>query len=423
MPLRDVLAIAVFAFTILGVLIRPRGVSEAVVCVAGAVLAVLTRTVSPVDALGAIGAQWDVLLFFAGLLLVSWSSEQAGIFRWAALWTARLAHGSATRLFFNVCAAGIVLTTLLSNDATAILLTTLVVGITAELRLPVKPYAFACAFIANSASLTLPVSNPLNILVLGTGGAGLGAYLRHMLPASTAAIGLTVLTLWLCFRGDLDGRFDAGRVPAPGSAVRSPRHFRITLATLIALAASYVTASVLRWPLSLPVLAAGGLLLAATLLLGKVPIAAVRRAPWSIIPFVAGLLVVVRGLEGTGITRSLGEALIALERHGGLAGVLGATGISALGANLVNNLPMGAVMLSALHTAHAGAHPGLLYGTLLGSDVGPNLTVLGSLSSMLWLLLLRRRGVQVSAWEFARLGMLVTPPLLLVGALLIAATA
>jgi len=413
--LRDLLAVLVFGITIAAVLTRPRGLPEWMSCVAGALLVLVLRIVSPGAAADALLSQWDVLLFFVGLLLVSWAAEQAGVFGWAALWIAAHAGGSPVRLLFNTFAAGIVLTTVLSNDATALLLTTTVIAVTERLDLPVLPFALACAFIANSASMTLPVSNPLNILVLGAGGVHLLPYLAHMLAASAVVIGLTVLLFWLRFRRQLGGTFDPARVPAPASAIEHPRLFRITVAVLILLAAAYVAASAAGWPLSLPVLVAGVVLLAAVLRLASIPARAVAGAPWSIVPFVAGLLVVVRGLERTGLTHGLGTRLLTLEGQGNAIGVLGATGVSALGANVLNNLPMGAVMVSALRTAHAASHPGLLYGTLLGSDVGPNLTVFGALSSMLWLLLLRRRGVSVTAWEFARWGFMVTPLLLLAG--------
>lgn len=420
--LHDLLTLAIFAATIACVLIRPRGISETVWAVVGAVAMLAVGVVSPHAALQSVSGQWDVLLFFAGLLLVAWASEQAGVFRWAARRAARAANGRADRLFLNVVLAGVVLTTVLSNDATALLLTPVVVGLTVELGLPPKPYAFACAFIANSASLTLPVSNPLNILVLGSGGISLGDYAAHLLPASLIVIVLTALLLRWRFRAELRGGFGdpvtslAGECASP----EQTRVFRLALVTLALLVCAYIFTSVVGWPLAYPVTVAGLVLVAIVNRVGRLPLRTAAAAPWSIVPFVAALLVLVRGLEGTGLTRALGDWLLSLERHGTGAGVFGATGLSALGSNAINNLPMGAVMLSALRTAHAQQYPGLLYGTLLGADVGPNLTALGSLSTVLWLVLLRRAGIAVSAREFLRLGLLVTPVLLLAGALAVA---
>lgn len=417
--LRDAIAVGLFAVTIAAVLLRPWGLLEAAAVAAGAALAVLLGVVGPAAAWQAVAAQWDVLLFFAGLLLVCRAAEEAGIFTWAALAAARHADGNCTRLFVNVCLAGVLLTTLLSNDATALLLTTTVVSLTQAIEVEPLPFALACAFIANSASLTLPVSNPLNVLVLGTGRVRLHTYLLHLLPASAAVIGLTAGLLWVCLRTRLRGGFDTAKLHERAKATANPALFRPTAAGLFALALAYVAASALGWPVGLPVAVAGLALAACARLVGAVPIRSFARAPWSIVPLVAGLLVLVRGLEHSGLTGQLAEALLALDRRGATAGALGATLVSAAGANAINNLPMGAVMLSALRSAGSD-HPALLYGTLLGSDVGPNLTVFGSLSSILWLLLLRQRGVAVSAREFARYGLLLTPVLLLAGSLAIA---
>jgi|SRR5579875_193297 len=421
--MRDAVALVIAALTIAGVLLRPRGLSEAVFCVAGAAAMVATGIVGPAAAWRSVAEQWDVLLFLTGLLLVSWGAEQAGVFRWAALQAAWASRGSGVRLFFNTCLVGIVLTTFFSLDATALLLTAVLAPLTVELQLPPLPYALACAFIANSASLTLPVSNPLNILVLGSGGVRLGTYLAHVLLASALVIATTIAYLWVRYRRALDRQFDAERLPHPREAIKDPLLFHTAAATLALLAIAYVVTAALGLPLSLPVAVAGGVLLITALAPGRISPRAVAAAPWSILPFVAGLLIVVRGVETTGLTAQLGQRLLEAAHHGSGAGVLAATGISAAGSNLINNLPMGAVMLSALHTVGAQRSPSLLYGTLLGADVGPNFTVLGALSSMLWLLQLRRCGIRATAGDFFRDGAMLTPLLLIAGMAAIALVA
>jgi arsenical pump membrane protein len=413
--MRDAVALVIAALTIAGVLFRPRGLSEAVFCIAGAAAMVVADIVAPAAAWRAIAEQWDVLLFLAGLLLVSWGAEQAGVFRWAALEAAWASHGSGTRLFFNTCLVGVVLTTFFSLDATALLLTAVLAPLTVELQLPPLPYALACAFIANSASLTLPVSNPLNILVLGSGSVRLGTYLAHVLLASAIVIAITIAYLWVRYRRAIARRFDADRLPHPQEAIKDPVLFRAAATTLVLLAIAYVVTAALGLPLSFPVAIAGGVLLIVALAPRRLSPRALAAAPWSILPFVAGLLVVVRGVETTGLTAQLGQRLLEAGRHGSGTGVLAATGVSAAGSNLINNLPMGAVMLSALHTAGAQRSPSLLYGTLLGADVGPNFTVLGALSSMLWLLQLRRCGIHVTAGDFFRNGVILAPLLLIAG--------
>jgi arsenical pump membrane protein len=393
---------------------RPRGVSEGLASVLGAAAMLAAGLVTPRAAWNALAAQWNLFGFFVGLLVVTRVAEEAGLFRWCARQARLLARGSRLRLFFNVFAAGTALTVLLSNDATALLLTTTVVSEAQTLELPVLPYAFACALIANSASLVLLISNPLNVLVLGTGRVPLREYLIHMLPTAIAVIAVTVAVCWWRFRDELRGSF--AEPVGGGDSEAETAFFRWTLVVVTLLGVAYVIASTLQWPVSLPVLVAAAVLLVVARRVGGPSPLLVRRAPWSILPFVAGLLVLVAALERHGLTSHLGSAFQALEGHGRLVGVLSSTAIGAGGSNLVNNLPMGAVALSALRQAGAQAHGALLYGTLLGCDVGPNLTVLGSLSTMLWLLLLRRHGVKLGALEFARLGFLVGPAALLAGA-------
>jgi arsenical pump membrane protein len=413
-------AVAIFALTIVGVVSRPRGISEAVCCVAGALAMLVFGVLSLADAWRSIAVQWDVLLFLTGLLLVSWTAERAGVFRWTALRTALAARGSGTTLFFYVCGLAVVLTTFFSLDATALLLTAVLAPLTLELGLPPAPYAFACAFIANSASLTLPVSNPLNILVLGTSSVPLGAYVVHLLPASFAIVALTIAFLWLRFRGMMDRRFDPRRLVVASDGTSNRPFFLCAASVMVLLAAGYVVAALVGAPLSLPVALAGGVLLIAALTFGRAPVRELRGAPWAILPFVVGLLVAVRGLETTGLTGELGRWLLERSRQGPLYGVLASAAVAATGSNAINNLPMGAVMLSALREAGARGEAALLYGTLLGADVGPNLTVLGALSSMLWLLQLRRAGIAIGARDFFREGVLLTPLLLAAGVIAVA---
>jgi arsenical pump membrane protein len=302
------------------------------------------------------------------------------------------------------------------------LLTTAVLALVEGLELPALPYAIACAFIANSASTLLPMSNPLNVLVLGSSHVHLAGYLAQMLPAGLAVTGLTIVLLWYRYRRCLAGHVDLARMPHPADGISHRTLFGLTMVLLAALVVGYLAAAAAGWPLSIPVLVAGPALLAVARYAGGSPLCAVVVAPWSILPFVAGLLVLVRGIEQSGVTADLGTRLLAWNRHGAAAGILGTTLVSASGSNVINNLPMGAVMASALRTGGGATHPALLFGTLMGADAGPNLTVLGSLSSMVWLLLVRRRGLAVSGRDYALVGLAVAPLLLLAGVSVLALT-
>jgi arsenical pump membrane protein len=183
-----------------------------------------------------------------------------------------------------------------------------------------------------------------------------------------------------------------------------------------------VLAGVFGWPLSFVALAGAAVLAVEAGLLGAwQPRRWATEIAWPIFGFIGGMLLVVRGVENAGITAAFGQALLSASSNSPLAATLLTAGGGALGANLINNVPMALVLTSAIHSAGGGGplQDTLVYSTILGADLGPNITTIGSLATMLWLLILRRRGLEVSSLEYFKLGILVTPILLLIGALAI----
>ena len=420
---RLLLALAIFALSLLGILLRPWGISEAGSSVAGALLMLLATLVSPGQALHLLLDEWNVLLFFAGLVLVAWTVEQSGFFRWIALWAARLSGGSTRRLLLNVFGIGVVISTFLSNDATALLLTPVVVALTQEIDLPPVPFALACTFIADTASVSLPVSNPINVLLLAHFQIRLGSYLQHLLAPSLAAIAINILVFLLLFRGRTGAAFSDKALPQPGEAIRAPRFFRYTLACLVILGVTYLAGSLLGWPLSLVALGGAAALLGGGVGFGALPLSRVRHSPWAIVPFIAGLLVLVQGLQNVGVTGWLGARLVTAAAHGRLAGVLATVLGGAVGSNIINNVPMATVLSAAIRQAHIHSlslRHDLVFAGIFGCDIGPNLTIIGSLSTILWLVLLRERGIRITSWQYIRTGLVVTPLMLMAGALLLA---
>jgi arsenical pump membrane protein len=421
---RTAAALLIVAVSLAGVLLRPRGLSEAVFSAAGAAAMVVLGLVPAGQAARLLLQSWNVLLFFTGLVLIAWAAERSGFFRWAALWAARLAGGSARRLLVNVFVTGVAISTFLSNDATALLLTPMIISVAEETGLTPLPFALAGTFIADTASVTLPVSNPINVLYLDSfRGIRLASYLQHLLVPSAAAIAINLLLFLWIFRRPLRQRFPASSLAEPAAAIPHWPYFRFTLACLALLVAGYLVFAVLGLPLSL-VAVAGALALAlGGVATGQVLPRAIGRAPWAILPFIAGLLVLVQGLENTGVTGLLGAGLVGIAERGRLAGVLSMVFGAGIGANLVNNVPAASILTSAIRQARAQPLPlrrDLVYAGIFGCDVGPNLTILGSLSTMLWLVMLRSRGLRVTSWQYIRIGLLVTPLMLLAGALLIA---
>jgi len=410
-------ALLLFVATLSLVLIRPRRVPEGVFALGGALGMLLVGAVSPREALAIILGAWNAFLFFLGMLVAAAAADRAEVFTRLAGLAARGAGGSGWRLLLNLFLLGSAITAILSNDATALLLTPVVFALVVRLGLPPRPYAFTCSFVANAASLLLPVANPANILVLQVVPMTLPQFLGRLLLPALVALAVTFAGLLLVFRDDLVVGF--GAKPTAGAADH-PRGFAVTLAGLCLLAAGYLAGAALEAPLGLVALAGATIILLAQALVGALaPRAIASEVAWGIFPFLAGMLVLVRGIENAGLTPLLGALLARAVASGGLlAPLLTAVG-AALGANLINNLPMALIAASTVAAAPAApsTHQDLAAAVLLGVDLGPNLTIVGSLSTMLWLLLLRRRGLDVSGLEYLRVGALLLPPALLAAAL------
>jgi len=411
-----IVALVIFVATLLAVLTRPRGLNEGIAALAGAALMIATGLVTPTDALRVLAANGDVFLFFVGMLTVTTLAEQAGIFARLAAWAARRSRGSQRRLFLNIFLLGVVISTFLTNDATALILTPVVYTVVRCLELDPLPYMFACTFIADTASLTLPVSNPINIIIGEHAGLTTAGFLRYLLLPSIAAIAINLIVFLFLFRRRLGGAFDPSALSALDEAVAHPRFFRYTVGVLLLLAVAFVGGGIAGVPAGVVAIVGAALTLGGAEALRAVDARRfAREFSWGLFPFVAGLFVVVQGVENAGVTAPIRALLHLAGGHTVLAALL-ATGVSAAGTNLINNVPMALVLVQATGSPHGAPGRALVYGSLLGCDLGPNLTTTGSLSTMLWLLLLRQRGLAVSSLQYLRLGLLVTPLMLLVAA-------
>ncbi len=390
--------LAIVLAALAGVLLRPFGVREAAYAMGGAVLLVLCGLLPPGAALRAAGQGWDVALFLAGMMLLAQLAAQEGVFDWAACLVARAARGSPWRLFTYVYALAVLITGFLSNDATAVVFTPAVAAVARQAGVEKKlPYLLICAFVANAASFLLPISNPANLVVYGAAMPALPEWLRLFTLPSLAAILATYALLW------------ATQAQALRGAVAVPERLalnangRLTLAGLIVMALLLLLSSGLGWHLGPPTFCAGAGTAALVLARGRQsPWPVLWGVSWSVLFLVAGLFIMLGALERMGLTAHL-AALSA--RLGPLQ--LGAA--AALLCNLVNNLPAG---LLAGHVL-AGAAPALKAAALIAVDLGPNLSITGSLATLLWLQALHREREAVTNWHFLRLGAVMMPPALL----------
>ena len=399
---------AVCALTAAGVVLRPFGWPEAVWAVAGAVALVAGGLLPTNAALKGVGEGLDVYLFLVGMMLIAEVARREGLFDWLASVAVSLARGSATRLFALVYAVGVVVTVFLSNDATAVVLTPAVAAAARAAGVSPLPCLFVCAFVANAASFVLPISNPANLVVFGAGMPGLGPWLARFALPSVASIAATFAALWLTQRRELAREKPGANVePAPPLPAGARRVAWGIAATTVAL----LGASALDMPLGAPTFVCGAATTVVALALSREsPWPVLRGVSWSVLPLVAGLFALVEALRQTGIVATLSQTMSANAASAPVSTSWAAGALVALACNLVNNLPAG---LIAGSLAGGGALPPHATDALLiGVDLGPNLSVTGSLATILWLLAIRRDGVDVSAWRFLKVGAIVTPPAL-----------
>jgi arsenical pump membrane protein len=390
----------VSTLTLAGIMTRPFRLNEASIALSGAALLLLFGLISPHNAIMTIINDWNTFLFFLGMMAVSALAETAGLFDWLAVQAARFAGRSAARLFLNVFVLGSLISMILSNDATALILTPIVYLFVTKLRLPVLPYLFACTFIADTASFLLPISNPINIIVLSRFPLDLFTFLRLLFLPSLAVIAINIGVFFLLYRNQLKGSFDINLLPAAATTVRHKAYFTYTCAVLALVAAGYMTASALQFHLSIVAMSGAVALLVGALCWRKITLRELgKNISWSIFGFITGMFIVVRAIEDTGLTTTFGKWLMHISGGTSLGAVVVGTTGSALGTNLINNVPMAVVMTAALGSIQGAPQDiqhAFVGGTILGCNLGPNLTTVGSLATVLWLLILRQRNIDVS---------------------------
>ena len=404
------------ALTAAGVILRPFNLAEAVWAIAGAGLLVALGLISVPEALAGVAKGTDVYLFLFGMMLLAEIAREEGLFDWLAAVATSHARGSARRLFLLTYVVGTVVTVFLSNDATAVVLTPAVAAAVkaAKAKDPL-PYLLICAFIANAASFVLPISNPANLVVYGSRMPPLLQWLPAFLLPSLVSI---VATYWLL-------RFTQRRAlrQEVGSDIARPALSaagKIAAVGIAATAVVLLASSALGIQLGLPTAFAGALTAVAVLIAEKKsPWNVVKDISWGVLPLVAGLFVLVEALAKTGLI----ETIATLLHDGAQRSVLWTAACAgvfvAFASNLINNLPAGLIAGSAIQ---AGPISDQITGAIvIGVDLGPNLSVTGSLATILWLSALRREGQRVDGWTFLKLGALVMPPALILaigGALL-----
>ena len=411
------LAGAILAATLTLVLTRPWGVNEAWWAVGGGALALTSGLVSIKQATGIVVETHEALILLVGMMVLSAVVEEAGFFEWAASITARFGGGRVIVLYGSVFLVGTIITATLSLDTTAIVFTPIVYEMVARLRLSPLPFMFACVYAANTASLFLPISNLTGLLAYNAFRLNfIGFGLVMLAPATLAVVVNFALFSWL-FRKDLGGfheRDTSAFVP------ENRAFFRTAAGGVPVMLAAFFVAPLVGVSIGVVALAGGAALAFLVWLMGWMrPGELVKSVPWGILALVVGLFVVVRGVENAGLSSVAQKVFASAAPGNGFWEVLGLAFGSALGSNVVNNVPMTVLALGAMHPLVSGGRldPAAIYAVVIGASIGPNLTAVGSLATLIWLGVVRRKGVEITAGNYFKVGVFATPPILLAAAL------
>ena len=403
-----VLLALIVAVSILLMLIRPRDIPEVYWVGGGAILLIVLRLIPLKLAGKAVAEGSDVYLFLIGMMLLSELAREHGVFDWLSSAALKGSHGSCIRLFTLVYGVGTLVTIFMSNDATAVVLTPAILAAIRKAKVTPLPYLFACAMIANAASFVLPISNPANLVVFHASMPPLGRWLSSFGLPSILSIVATYLVLRFVFRKELTGSAEEGDRAKPLST-----NGKIVLGGIASMVAVLLTASALDRDLGLPTCLAALAITAVVCIKARSnPWSLFKEISWATIALVAGLFIMVEAVQSMGALKFTLAALHDVQRLAPPFAALITGFVVGVANNLVNNLPLGLVAGATLQAEHA---TGLIANAvLIGVDLGPNLSVTGSLATILWLIALRKEKLDVSAWDFFKVGAIAMPVALVV---------
>lgn len=413
-------ALLIFLATLILVIWQPRGLGIGWSACAGAAVALLSGVIQPGDIPVVWGIVWNATGAFVAIIIISLVLDKAGFFEWAALHVARWGNGSGLRLFVLLVLLGAAVAALFANDGAALILTPIVIAMLAALRFsPGSTIAFvmAAGFIADTASLPLVVSNLVNIVSADYFDIGFARYASVMVPVNLAAVAATLAILVWFFRRDIPASYDVDQLKRPAAAIHDLATFRAGWVVLAMLLGGFFCLDAIGIPISV-VAAAGAVVLLAVAARGhRISTRQVlREAPWQVVIFSLGMYLVVYGLRNAGLTGYLTMLLERCAEHGIWGATLGTGFITAFLSSVMNNMPtvlVGALAIDATSTEGA-VREAMVYANIVGADLGPKITPIGSLATLLWLHVLATKDIRISWGYYFRVGVLLTLPILFI---------